>query len=168
MNSLPLKLSMGYKGDATGTAANSTLTATLIDVVTCSLTGSGKQAYIGTTTLAVSGNATLNLLSGLTNPLGEAIAAFGHVFGVLIEHDSASLATAGITVFGGGSNDFQGPLSALATATLTPGQAIAFLTPASGTGWATSGTVKNIKLVNLDATALHTATVNVSVFGTTA
>ena len=169
MDSLPVTVAVGYKGKATGIAGNAGLTTDLLDVFSCALTGSGKQAYVGPgLVVPVSGTTTLNLLSGLTNPLGEAIAAFGHVYAVIIEHDPASLATAGITVFGGGSDDFQGPFDAGNFATLTPGQGLAFLVNAAMTPWVVDGTHKNIAIVNLDATALHTATVNVAIFGTTA
>lgn len=168
MDSLPLMFAAGYKGDAVGVSGNAGLSTPLARVVSCALTGAGKQAYVATLTVGVSSTTTLNLLSGLTNPLGEAISSFGHVFAVLVEHDLASLATAGVTAFGGGSNDFQGPWSGGSKATLQVGECVVFLTDESKAGWATSGTVKNIALTNLDATALHTATVNVAVFGTTA
>lgn len=168
MDSLPVTIAIGYKGSATGVTGDAGRTTSLIDVFSCALSGSGKQCYRATLTVAVGGTTTLNLLSGLTDPLGEAISAFGHVYAFVLEHDPASLSTSGITVFGGGSNEFQGPWAAGDKATLTPGQAIAFLVNETKTSWATSGTVKNIAIVNLDATALHTATVNVAIFGTTA
>ncbi len=169
MDSLPVTISVGYKGSATGIATDPALSTTLLNVFSCALTGGGKQAYVKRgLVVGVSATTTLNLLSGLTNPLGEAITTFGHVYAIMVEHDPASLATAGITVFGGASNDFQGPLAALDKPTLTPGQGLVFLVNAAKTPWVVDGTHKNVAIVNLDATALHTATVNVAIFGTTA
>ena len=119
--------------------------------------------------LAVGGTTTLDLTTGLTSPLGEAISGtpgkFIKVHGVFIEHAAASLATAGVTAFGGASDEFQGVWAAGDKATLAPGRWIAFGMPATDAGVTVDATHKNIALVNLDATALHVATVNVFVLG---
>lgn len=172
---MPVTISMGWNGNAIGTALSPTLEVRLIDVIRCTLTGANKQCYIAAGSAAItinpSGTTTLNLLTGLTNPLGESItggAAFAHVFAVVIQHDPASLATAGITAFGGASgNLFQGPLGAAGQLTLLPGMGNEFLIPANLTGWVASASHKNIDLTNLDATALHVAKINVGIFGTT-
>lgn len=169
MNSLTLKFGVGYSGSAVGTTTNSNLKAAVNGVARVSFTGTGKMVYAGTTTVAVSGTTTLDLTNGLTSPLNESINGaldFAKIYGVMIEHDLASLSTTGITVLGGGSNDFQGPWAAGDKPTLLPGAWIAFGWDATAAGWTVDGTHKNIALVNLDATALHTATVNVFLMGT--
>jgi hypothetical protein len=169
MDSLSLKFGCGYSGIATGTTASPSLKASLSGVARVSFTGSGKMVYVGTTVVAVSSTTTLDLTSGLTSPLNEAITGsidFAKIYGVFIEHDVDSLSTTGITVLGGGSNDFQGPFAAGDKPTLLPGAWFAFGWDPTKAGWTVDGTHKNIALVNLDATALHTATVNVFLLGT--
>jgi hypothetical protein len=164
MDSMPVTVGIGYKGSATGTAANPGMTNTVEDAFTCALTGSGKQGGRAVLTLTPGEVRTLNLRSGLTDLLGEAITEFDHVYAVVVEHDPASLATSGVRAFGAGSNDFQGPLSAGSRLTFLPGQGFAFLTNAALTPWETTDAVKNIALENLDLT--NDATVNVAFFGT--
>lgn len=165
MDSLTLKFAVGYSGLARGTTAAPNLRSPLNGVSRVSFSGSGKMVYTGTTTLAVSGTTTLNLRSGLTSPLNEAI-VFAKIYALMIEHDVDSLADAGITVFGGGSDDFQGPKAAGDKDTLLPGQSVAYWCDAAGSGWTVDNTHKNIALVNLDATLLDVATVNVFLLGT--
>ncbi len=166
MSTVTLTAGFAYKGGIYAPTYNTALGVSLYQAFRCALTSTAGQAYEGTLTLAPSATQTLNLASGLTNPLGEAI-VFAHVYALLINHNSASLATAGISVFGGASNDFQFGLSALATWTGLPGYATAFVINETKTGKVVDGTHKNILFTNLDATALHTATVNVAIFGTT-
>jgi hypothetical protein len=169
MNSLSLKFGCGYSGTATGTTASPSLQAFLSGVARVTATSTGKMCYVGTTTLTVSGTTTLDLTSGLTSPLNESINGaldFAKIYGVFIEHALTSLATSGITAFGGASNDQQGPWAAGDKVTLMPGAWNAFGWAMTGAGWTVDGTHKNIALVNLDGTALHTATVNVFILGT--
>lgn len=164
MDSLTLKFACGFVGRATGVSGSPTLSAQLADVARCSVDGADQQVYKKTLTIAGAATTTLDLTSGLTSILNEAI-VFAHVKGVLIEHDPASVSTTGITAFGGASNDFQGVWSASDKATLVPGRWIAFGMPATDTGVVVDGTHKNIAIVNLHATLA--ATVNVFVLGTT-
>ncbi len=173
--STSVKFGMGFFGTLAGTAASAGLKADIGKTARCDFTGTGKMVYDAATSsavrlsIAVSGTQTLDLTTGLTSPLGESITGaldFALVYAVWIYHDPDSLATAGITAFGGASNDFQGPFAALDKPTLLPGQGLGIMTTASKTGWTVDGTHKNIAIVNLDATALHVATVWAFIMGT--
>jgi hypothetical protein len=169
MNSLPLTFGCGFEGTATGTEASPTLAAVISGVARVSFSGSGKQCYVGTQTIAVSGTNVLDLTSGLVSPLNENITGaqqFDAIYGVFIEHRLTSLATSGVTALGGGGNEFQGPFAAGDKATLLPGQWLAFGCDATGNGWDVSATIRLISLVNLDAVADHIGTVAVFLLGT--
>ncbi len=169
MNSLSLRFAIGYTGTATGTAASPTLAAVINGVARVTMAATGNMVYVGTTTLTLSANTTLDLTTGLTSPLNENIAganAFDKIYGVFISHDLDSVAATGITAFGGASNDFQGPWAAGDKATLMPGAWTGFGWDASGDGWDVDATHKNIKLVNLDAAL--TASIAVFILGTIA
>jgi hypothetical protein len=174
MNSAPVMFSMGFKGFVKGLATSPNIKLDIGATARCDFSGTGKMVYDAATSgarlsIPVSGTTTLNLQSGLTSPLGETITGaldFALVYAVWIYHDPDSLATAGITAFGGGSNDFQGPFAAGNKPTLLPGQGVGIMTTASKTGWTVDGTHKNIAIVNLDATALHVATVWAFIMGT--
>lgn len=165
MTSLDLKFACGFYGKGTGITGNPNLSTGLLNrVARCVVSGANQQLYVATLTIPASGTTTLNLVTGLTNPAGEAV-VLAHCKAVFIEHDAASLSTGGITSFGGGSNDFQGVWSASDKATLLPGRWTAFGMPATDTGITVDATHKNVALVNLDA--VNAATVNVFVLGTT-
>lgn len=170
MNSLTLKFACGFSGKASGTSANANLKTSLGRTARCSISGANKQVYDAyQTVIAVSGTLQLDLNTGLTNPLNESIAGaldFATVQGVFIEHDVASLSTSGIRCFNGGTTEFQGPWNAASDCTLLPGKWIAFGGPASVAGWTSTAGANRIDIVNLDAVALHTATVNILILGT--
>lgn len=167
MGNLTLLFATGYKGTATGASFNADLTTTLLDYFNVSINSANGQAYVATLTIGTSATTTLNLTTGLTNPLGDAIsgaAKFVHVNAVYIIHDAASLSS-GITAFGGASgNLFQGFLSAAATVTLPKAGIFPMAIPTTVTGMVVDATHKNIDITNNDAT--HVATVNVAIFGT--
>lgn len=171
MTSTTVVFAVGYSGRVIGIPTSATLALAIEAVRRTSPSGTGWQIYAPDPALsiAVSGTTTLDLTTGLVNPLNEAISGtpgkFISAHVVFIEHAAASLATAGITAFGGASNDFQGPMAALDKPTLLPGEWFAFGKPAGNAGWTVDGTHKNIALVNTDATALHVASVNVFVLG---
>ncbi len=168
MDSLSLTFAVGFQGTAIGIPINSTIKALLSRRSQTNVTGSSKQVYDGyQVPLAASATVSINLLSGLTNPLNESITganAFSTVYDVWIEHDISSLSTGGIRCFNGGSNEFQGPLNAASDATLVPGKYIAFGGPASVTGFTVSAGAKIIDIVNLDS--VNPAIVNIFVNGT--
>lgn len=167
MDSLSLKFACGYSGKCTGVSGSPNLATTVGRVARCTVTGANKQVYAKQITVSGGATTTLDLTTGLTNPLNESINGsldFAKVLGVFIEHDAASISS-GITVMGGGSDDFQGPLAAGDKPTLAPGEWFAFGMPASSTGWTVDGTHKNIAIVNNDGT--DAATVNVFILGTT-
>jgi hypothetical protein len=170
VNNVALKFACGFLGTATGVTGNPNLKTSIGKVVRCAPLGTGWQIYDATgTPLTILGGATttLNLLTGLTNPLNEAISAapFVRVFGVLIVHDRASLASS-IEAFGGASSNlFQGPWDAAAKATLIPGKWIAFGIDSDLTGDLRDATHKNIDLKNLDG--VNAATVNAFILGKT-
>jgi hypothetical protein len=170
VNSLALKFAVGFLGRATGITGNAGLAAQLGRTGRCSITGSGKQCLdIYQTVIAVSGSLQIDLTTGRVNPLNESISGtdkFATVLAAWVEHDLTSLATAGITAFGGGTNEFQGPKAAADKDTLLPGEWTAFGKSESITGWTVDGTHKRVDVVNLDATLLHTATVNIFIVGT--
>ncbi len=165
--------SMGFNGVVSGASFNANLSVQIRDTFRCQLTGANLQIYSTTLTLAPSGSVSLDLTTGLFNPLNDAISGSGgkftKVWVAMIEHDPASLATAGITAFGAAAmgNGFQGPLPDTVVLTLPVGLANGFLLDFAKTPYTVDGTHKIIPIVNLDATALHTATVNVFIAGGT-
>lgn len=166
MTSLDLKFACGFVGKLTGVTGSPGLTTSVGDVVRCIAEGANQQVYVGTLTIAASGTQTLDLTTGLTNPLNEAISGsnkFLKVKGVFIEHDAASVAS-GITAFGGASNEFQGVWAGGDKATLAAGRWIGFGMPATDTGVDVDATHKNIAIVNSDGAQV--ATVNVFIHGT--
>lgn len=170
MDSLDLKFAVGFEGKATGTSTNSALTTAIgREAILTDVSGAGLQVYERfrvPLTIIAGATTTLDLTTGLTNPLGESISGsddFATVFGALVQHDADS-ASATIEAFGGASlNLFQGPWSATAKATLRPGQWAGFGIPSNLAGDAVSGSAKNIDLKN---TGVATATVNVIILGT--
>lgn len=167
MDSLSLKFACGYTGKCTGVTGSPTLAASVSDMVRCTASGANYQVYSKQITVAGGVTTTLDLTTGLTNPLNESINGsldFAKILGVLIEHDPASISSS-ITVFGGGSNDFQGPLAAGNKPTLNPAEWFAFGKPSSVTGWTVDGTHKNVAVLNNDGT--DAATVNVFILGKT-
>lgn len=173
MNSVKITKNFGITGTATGTASNPYLSSRINaqNVTTANQAGSAgalvNQVYdvasgTLTTTVAPSATTTLNLNSGLTDPLGGSL-VFGKIKSIYIEHTSASTASS-IKVFAAGTNPFQGPLSAGAYFTLAPGESI-YLQSYTSSGWAVSGTVKNISILNNSGT--NSAIFRVYVDGTT-
>lgn len=175
---LNLKVGLGFEGRAVGTATNVDLNTLLgRESVLTTVTGAGKQVFerwevpITLTTTAVT---TLNLISGMVNPLNESIsgtAAFLRVLAVLIQHDDGSVSP-NIEAFGGTVGSlFQGPLGTTVSVALTRGAAFGFNVPYVSTtasagstmGWTVNSTAKNIELRNLGTTV---ATVNVLILGT--
>lgn len=169
--STSVKFGMGFTGRVKGTTLSTTLGADIGKTARCDFTGTGKMVYDAATgtalTIAGAATTTLDLTTGLLSPLGESITGsldFASVYAVFIYHDIASLSTTGITVFGGASNDFQGPLAALDKPTLLPGDFFGFGRVASvSAGWTVDGTHKNIAITNLHATLA--ATVRVFIMG---
>jgi hypothetical protein len=170
MDSLTLTFAAGFEGTATGVPTNGDLEAPLAGVTRTALSGASKQVYeqfATPLTVAPSTTTTLDLTTGLTNPLNESIAssaAFAHVFGVLVQHDRDSAAST-ITVFNAASNAFQGPKSAGASEALSPGMWTGFGQEEDLTGWSVDGTHKAIAITNNSAT--QSATVKVIILGTT-
>lgn len=164
-------VTMGYNVTVSGSSFNSSLVTQLTDAYRCALSGANLQIYSSTLTLAPSATTTLDLTTGLFNPLNDAISGSGQKFtkiwAVMIQHDPASLATSGITAFGAGANEFQGPYAAASVVTMKVGLANGFILDFSKTPYTVDGTHKLIPIINLDATALHTATVNVFIAGGT-
>ncbi len=166
-----VKFACGFEGVLTGTSSNTSVTTPVgRESILTSVTGSGYQVYERfrvPLTIASGATTTLDLTSGLTNPLGEAISGavdYDEVLGILIQHDEDS-ASATVEAFGGASaNLFQGPWSATAKATLIPGKWVAFGIPSSLTGDAVDATHCNIDLKN---TGVVDATVNVIILGVT-
>lgn len=168
MNSLTIKLSMGFLGRASGTSANSNLKTSLGRTSRCSISGASKQVY-DKYQQSIAGAATLqlDLSTGLSNPLNESItgaADFATVMGVFLEHDATSTATTGITCFNGGTTEFQGPMNSASDATLLPGEWFGFGKASTVTGWTVDGTHKRIDILNLHAT--NAAIVNIFILGT--
>lgn len=163
-------MSVVVTGNVLGTTANplqtSPVNAKTTNVGTSSDTGAGlvneivmAAAGTQTVTIAASGTLAVNLLTGQTNPLGENV-VFARVKKVIIEHSSASLSS-GVTVFGSGTNQFQGPLSAAATITLPASGGFAFWLP-TATAWVVDGTHKTVQVVNNDA--VNAATLSIEYF----
>jgi hypothetical protein len=170
MDSTTVVFACGYSGRVVGIPTSASLALAIELVKKSSPTGTGWQIYAPDPALTIAGGATttLDLTTGLTSPLGESISGtpgkFIKVHGVFIEHAAASLATpAGITAFGGGSNEQQGVWAAGDKATLTPGRWVAWGMSATDAGITVDATHKNIALVNLEVALA--ATVNVFVLG---
>lgn len=177
MNSVSLNVAAGYEGRVIGTATSVNLTTPLgKSVVLTALTGSDKQIldrWATPITLAVSGSTTLNLLTGLVNPLGESIsgtAAFSQVYDLFVQVSPSSPTAATIQAFGGTiGSQFQGPLGVTGSVALGYGQAHVLATPAAsgttavlGAGWPVNSTAKQFELRNVGTTVV---TVNVFVAG---
>jgi hypothetical protein len=173
MNSLRLTKNFGITGTITGTTANPYLSSRInAQNVTTATQGGTAGALInqvydyasGTNykTIALSTTLTLDLTSGLLNPLGESI-VFGKVKGIYIEHISTSTAVS-IKCFAAGSNAFQGPLNTANYVTLLPGESIYFQSYTSG-GWVVDGTHKNLSILNNSGTL--SALVRIYIDGTT-
>ncbi len=166
---LNLKIGVGFEGRAVGVSTNTAIATPMgPTTVLTSLLGSGKQVYerwLSPITMTTTGVTTINLLSGLSNPLGESISgtlAFGKILAVQIHHDTASPSPA-VEAFGGTVGSlFQGPLGVTAAVTVTRGACFGFNMPASQTGWSVNSTAKNIELRNLGTTV---ATVKVLIAG---
>lgn len=171
MTNAALNFAIGFEGVLTGIPTNTDLADNITrQVVLSAVAGSGQQVYETfrvALPVAAGATTTLDLTTGLTNPLGESISGslkFVHVYAVWIVHNSASTAST-ITVFNAAANAFQGPKSAAASDVLGPGMWTAFGVPTNLTAWAVDGTHKNIAIVNNDGA--HAATVNVFVAGAT-
>lgn len=166
MDSLTLTLGCGFQGVAKGTAASPSLRARLSRTSRVQSSGAGWEVYdSGDLTLAASAILQIDLTTGLLNPLGESISGslkFSKVYGVIVEHAVTSTAS-GITVFGGGTNEFQGPLAAGNNPTLVPGAWLGFGMPATKAGWTVDTTHKRIDVTNADGAIA--ATVRVFVLG---
>lgn len=163
---------MGFKGNLTGVPSNANLESAIGTTYRCTFSGADKQVYNGTSTyqlsIAAGTTTTIDLTTGLTNPMGQPITsglAFAKVYVCMVMHDIASQASS-VKVFGAGAGtDFQGPLVAAGYLTLTPGRGNAFMDQTTANGMAVSGTAKTIAIQNLDGA--NTALVNVFVMGTT-
>ncbi len=172
MNSLSLTFAAGYLGRAVGTATSVDLTAVLDkSVVVTALTGAGKQVcdrWAVPIVLATSGSTTINLMSGLVNPLGESITgtmAFTQVYDLMVQVDVSSPTAAAVQAFGGTiGSQFQGPLGVTGSVALGYGQGFVIAAPATTTGWTVNSTAKQFELRNVGTTA---ATVNLFVSGKT-
>lgn len=172
MDSIAVTFGVGFSGSVEGTAASPALKLDVTGVARTAPAGVGWQLYEAFSvplTIADGATTTLDLTTGLTNPLNEAIAAaakFVHVYGVLILHDPDSEA-ANVEAFGGASPDlFQGPWDGAAKATLPPGLWVGFGIRTDKTGLLVDGTHKEIDLTNVDGTGKD-ATVNVMILGKT-
>jgi hypothetical protein len=170
--STPVKFGMGFTGSVKGTAASPGLKADIGATARCDFSGAGKMVYDAATsgaqlTVGAGLTTTLDLQSGLTSPLGEAItgaADFAKVYAVFVYHDAASLSS-GVEVFGSGANRFQGPKKgATDTDTLGPGMFTGFGMLATKAGWTVDATHKTVSIVNTDG--VNAATVRVFIMGT--
>lgn len=168
MGNLTLLMATGYTGTAVGASFNANLSTTLQDIANVNIATANGQAYVATLPIVASATTTLNLLTGLTNPLGDAItgaAAFAHVNAVYIIHDPNSLASS-IKAFGGASgNLFQGYLNSTGSFTLPKSGISDMSVPTTVTGMVVDATHKNIDITNNDG--VNAATVRVAIFGTT-
>lgn len=167
MDSLTLKFAVGFLGKAKGVTGAPQRVCPLGRTSTLDLSGTGFQVYeVYQQSISASSTLSLDLTTGLTNPLGESINGtldFATVKGILIEHDSTSTATS-IRAFNGGTTEFQGPLSATSDVTLTPGQWCAFGMGSTVTGWTVSGSAKLLDILNNSGSAA--AKVNIMIVGT--
>lgn len=169
MDSVQVRFGIGFKGWCQGIAANPDVQTQLAAVFQHSGNVDKLQIYDGCTVQVVvtaGATATIDLVSGLTNPLGEAISSankFNSVQVLMIQHDADSQAS-GITAFGAGSNKFQGPISATGTITLPPKRGFAFFTDATDAGWSVNASTSHLfEIVNNDGS--HDATVNLYIEG---
>ena len=173
MNTVRLTKNFGITGTVTGTTANPRLSSRINaqNVTTATQAGTAgaliNQVYdfaSGTSykTIALSTLLTLDLTSGLLDPLGEAL-VFGKVKGIYIEHISTSTAVS-IKCFAAASNAFQGPLNTANYVTLLPGENI-YLQSYSTAGWTVDATHKNLAILNNSGT--NSALVRIYIDGTT-
>lgn len=116
-------------------------------------------------TLGAGANTTLDLTSGLLNPINLEITGasdFAKVRVIVIEHDTTSAASA--IVVGNGTNPFGGLLTTNTnTFTLKPGQGVAMWDRYSTTGMTVDGSNKTVKITNSDG--VNTASYYVYVLG---
>lgn len=178
MDSCTVRFGVGFTGVVRGTPAAPAVFAEIGQAVRCDFSGSGKMVYDAATAdsdndpaivIGPSATLVLDLSSGLVSPLNESIAGAtdfsGGVYALWVHHDRESEAS-GVRAFGGGGNEFQGPWSAGAQATLLPKQGIAFVVEADGTGFTMSAAgARTIALTNLDAS--KNATIRVFIEGKT-
>jgi hypothetical protein len=120
------------------------------------------QIYLAqNATIAAATGVTLDLTTGLLNPLNESISgadAFAKVLELWVIHEAASL-SATIVVGNAGANPFPGLLtSPTATLTLPRGSYIC-MGRLDATGMAVSGSAKNLLITNSDATLIATYSV---------
>jgi hypothetical protein len=173
MNTVRLTKNFGITGTVIGTTANPVLSSRINaqNVTTATQAGTAgalvSQVYdyaSGTNykTIALSTTLTLDLTSGLLNPLGEAI-VFSKIKSVYIEHISTSTAVS-IKCFAAASNAFQGPLNTANYVTLLPGESI-YLQSYTTAGWTVDGTHKNLSILNNSGSA--SALVRIYIDGTT-
>ena len=171
MNSVSLTVSLGTRGRALGTAANSSMQSPISNGVNQSfsstLTAGSKITTVyapGLYTIAASGNLTIDLTS-FTNLLNESASSIGKARFLLISHDSTSTASS-ITVGNAASNQwtFLGLSAATTTFTMKPLEWFACGSQATA-GMATSGTNKNLKILNNDGT--NSAIVRIVIAGDT-
>lgn len=165
---MQLDYAVGYQLTLSGsTCAPLAILPTLVGMdAACNLSGTNGQAYIATLTIDPSTTVTLDLTSGLENPLCDEITganAFAHVYAVTIQHSIDSLAS-GITAFGAGGSDFQGWFQATSLLeAMPPGGFLSMGQVDSETGMEVSGAQKEIAITNEDA--VNDATVIVWIFG---
>ena len=174
MNSSNISATINFTGNVTGTASSATLNARIAvrrpATYTQQVTANVDQLIDKATasfTLAAGATLVIDLVTGQTNPLNESITgadAFAKIRMVIIEHSLGSLSS-GVTAFGSGSNQFQGPLSASATVTLAATDIFTFGSQTAA-GWTVDGTHKTIQIVNNDGT--NAATLRVLITGCTA
>lgn len=167
-----IKVGIGFEGEAVGITTSPNLTALLgPTTVLTSTTGTGKQVFARWSvpiTLATTATTTLNLISGLSNPLGETIAgasmAFSQVLAFVVQNFTASPGTAAVEVFGGTiGSQFQGDLGVTCSVALLPGQAHGFNVESTTAGWAVNATACQVQLRNLGTTV---ASMGVLIVGT--
>jgi hypothetical protein len=114
------------------------------------------QAYFPQTnlTLAAGATTTLDLTTGLVNPINNDITGaedFAKVRVWVVYHEQSSAASS--IRIGGASNPFGGLMTTASnTITLVPGQGFAFFDTYSTAGMAVSGSAKNVQILNVDGT----------------
>lgn len=157
MNTVKLDSSVSLSGLCTGTIASPSSNCPVLLRRSVAYNSTGTTTLLnqlidqGSNTITLAANTTLaiDLTTGSINPLNETIVspvAFAKVRYVFLEHDAASLSS-GVTIFGNGTNQFQGPLSALAYVTMRPGERQLFEAPTLA-GWTVDATHKTIQVVN--------------------
>lgn len=114
----------------------------------------GNQVYAALNpplTVAAGATVTLDLTTGLVNPLGESISstdAFAKVREIYLELNTNSGVASSVEVLGGANPQRLGLAGAV---TLLPGQRVHLGSPTTA-GSAVSGSAKNIRIVNNDGT----------------